>query len=52
MTYTHCPGYIISYAADALHREGKLDFIDGEWVDDPLLIASMRAAAKARDKTG
>ncbi len=27
-------------------KDGELFFIDGEWIDDPLLIAAMRATAK------
>ncbi len=44
---THCPGRSTTRAEIQKVEKCTLDFIDGHWIDDPLLIAAMRAAAKA-----
>ena len=49
---THCMGSSTFSATDNMVRQGLLDFIDGRWIHDPLLILSMRATKKQENPDG
>ncbi len=42
----HCSGSITYPRVDNAVASGTLDFIDGQWIDDPLLVLSMRILYK------
>ena len=41
---THCPGSSTYGNVDVAVGAGFADFIDGEWITDPLLLLSMRTS--------